>query len=129
MDRHRDEFKRLDEFSPRSSVQSEVGGRSSLRFSMPGFSYDSFNPLKSFMSGLRKSSGRLRSFRRPNPSGAPKTAFAEDLNSFKKNIFDPQEKFLLRMNRFFFLSCIFAVAVDPLFFFLPHRQLKLHRYR
>lgn len=86
---------------------------------MPGFGYDSFNPLRSFVSGLRKSSGRLKSFRQPNPSGAPKTAFAEDLKSFKKNIFDPQQKFLLRMNRFFFLSCIFAVAVDPLFFFLP----------
>ncbi|VAH38020.1 unnamed protein product [Triticum turgidum subsp. durum] len=86
---------------------------------MPGFGYDSFNPLRSFMSGLRKSSGRLKSLRHPNPSGAPKTAFAEDLKSFKKNIFDPQQKFLLRMNRFFFLSCIFAVAVDPLFFFLP----------
>ncbi|KAI4962865.1 hypothetical protein ZWY2020_024711 [Hordeum vulgare] len=109
MDRHREDFKRLDEFSPRSSVQSEAGGRSSLRFSMPGFGYD----------WLRKSSGRLKSLRQPNPSGAPKTAFAEDLKSFKKNIFDPQQKFLLRMNRFFFLSCIFAVAVDPLFFFLP----------
>ncbi|XP_020196437.1 putative cyclic nucleotide-gated ion channel 8 [Aegilops tauschii subsp. strangulata] len=119
MDRYREDFKRLDEFSPRSSVQSEIGGRSSLRFSMPGFGYDSFNPLRSFMSGLRKSSGRLKSLRHPNPSGAPKTAFAEDLKSFKKNIFDPQQKFLLRMNRFFFLSCIFAVAVDPLFFFLP----------
>ncbi|KAM0849218.1 hypothetical protein ACQ4PT_053868 [Festuca glaucescens] len=119
MDRHRETFRRLDESSPRSSVQSEIGARSSRRFSMPGFGYDSFNPLKSLMSGMRKGSGRIKSLRQSLTSGAPKTAFAEDLKSFKKNIFDPQEKFLLRMNRFFFMSCIFAVGVDPLFFFLP----------
>jgi len=83
---------------------------------MPGFGYDSFNPVKSFMSGVRKGSGRLK---QSLTSDAPKTAFAEDLKSSKKYIFDPQEKFLLRMNRFFFSSCILAVAVDPLFFFLP----------
>jgi cyclic nucleotide gated channel len=110
---------RLDESSPRSSVQSEIGARSSWRFSMPGFGYDSFNPVKSLMSGMRKGSGRIKSLRQSLTSGAPKTAFAEDLKSLKKNIFDPQEKFLLRMNRFFFVSCIFAVGVDPLFFFLP----------
>lgn len=119
MDRYRDKFKRLDEASPRSSVPSEVGGGSSLRFSMPRFGYASFNPLKSFMSGMRKGSGGLKSLRQSITSGAPKTAFAEDLKSSNKNIFDPQEKFLLRMNRFFFSSCILAVAVDPLFFFLP----------
>ena len=71
------------------------------------------------MSGVRKGSGRLKSLKQSLPSGAPKTANAEDLKSSRKTIFDPQEKFLLRMNRFFFSSCILAVAVDPLFFFLP----------
>ncbi|CAM0901952.1 unnamed protein product [Alopecurus aequalis] len=119
MDRHRDTFKRLDESSPRSSVNSDLGARSSRKFSMSGFGYDSFNPVKSIMSGVRKGSGRLSSLRQSLTSGAPKTANAEDLKSSNKYIFDPQEKFLLRMNRFFFASCILAVAVDPLFFFLP----------
>jgi cyclic nucleotide gated channel len=86
---------------------------------MPSFGYDSFNPVRSFLSGVRKGSGRLKSLRQSLTSGAPKTAFAEDLKSFKKTIFDPQEKFLFQMNWFCFLSCVFAVAVDPLFFFLP----------
>ncbi|KAG8066451.1 hypothetical protein GUJ93_ZPchr0004g39328 [Zizania palustris] len=86
---------------------------------MPSFDYGSFNPVRFFLSGVRNGSGRFKSLRQSLTSGAPKTAFAEDLKSFKKTIFDPQDKFLLQMNKFFFLSCIFAVAVDPLFFFLP----------
>ncbi|CAN6250366.1 unnamed protein product [Urochloa humidicola] len=116
MDGHREKFIRLEESSPRSSVPSEVGGSSTLRFSMPGFGYGS---LRSFMSSVRKGSGRLKSLRQSLTSGAPKTAFAEDLKSLKKSIFDPQDKFLFRMNWVFFSSCIIAVAVDPLFFFLP----------
>ncbi|KAG8043655.1 hypothetical protein GUJ93_ZPchr0458g22802 [Zizania palustris] len=109
----------LDESSPRSSVPSEVGVKKSLRFNLPSFGYGSFNPVRSFLSGVRKGYGRFKSPRQSLTSDAPKTAFAEDLKSFKKTIFDPQDKFLLQMNKFFFLSCIFAVAVDPLFFFLP----------
>jgi len=86
---------------------------------MPGFGYGSFNALRSFLSGVRKGSGRLKSFRQSLTSGAPKTAFAEDLKSYKRNIFDPQDKLLFQMNWVFFSSCLFAVAVDPLFFFLP----------
>ncbi|CAM0901953.1 unnamed protein product [Alopecurus aequalis] len=81
MDRHRDTFKRLDESSPRSSVNSDLGARSSRKFSMSGFGYDSFNPVKSIMSGVRKGSGRLSSLRQSLTSGAPKTANAEDLKS------------------------------------------------
>ncbi|RLM65604.1 hypothetical protein C2845_PM16G21680 [Panicum miliaceum] len=90
----------LEESSPRSSVPSEVGGRSTLRFSMPGFGYGSFNALRSFLSGVRKGSGRLKSLRQSLTSGAPKTAFAEDLKSYKTNIFDPQDKLLFQMNWF-----------------------------
>lgn len=86
---------------------------------MPGFGSGSFNALRSFLSGVRKGSGRLKSLRQTLTSGAPKTAFAEDLKSYKKTIFDPQDKLLFRMNWVFFSSCIIAVAVDPLFFFLP----------
>lgn len=116
MDGHRERFIRLEESSPRSSVPSEVGGRSTLRSSMPGFGYGPFNALRSFLSG---GSGRLKSLRQSLTSGAPKTAFAEDLKSYKRTIFDPQDKLLFRMNWVFFSSCLFAVAVDPLFFFLP----------
>ncbi|OEL34377.1 putative cyclic nucleotide-gated ion channel 8 [Dichanthelium oligosanthes] len=110
---------RLEESSPRSSVPSEMGGRNTLGFSMPGIGYGSFSVLRSFLSGVRMGSGRLKSLGHSLASGAPKTAFAEDLKLYKKNMFDPQDKFLFRMNWIFFSSCIIAVAVDPLFLFLP----------
>ena len=66
--------------------------------SMPGFDYGSFNAPRSFLSNVKKGSGRLKSLRQSLTSGAPKTAFAEDLKSFKKSIFDPQDKLLFRMN-------------------------------
>ena len=37
----------------------------------------------------------------------------------KKKILDPQESFLLKWNKIFVLSCVIAVSVDPLFFYIP----------
>ncbi|BAT17093.1 putative cyclic nucleotide-gated ion channel 7 isoform X2 [Oryza sativa Japonica Group] len=45
--------------------------------------------------------------------------FQEDLTNMSQKIFDPQDAFLVRMNRLFVMACIVSVAVDPLFFYLP----------
>uniref|UniRef100_J3KUE2 Cyclic nucleotide-binding domain-containing protein n=1 Tax=Oryza brachyantha TaxID=4533 RepID=J3KUE2_ORYBR len=45
--------------------------------------------------------------------------FQEDLTNMSQRIFDPQDAFLVRMNRLFVMACIVSVAVDPLFFYLP----------
>ena len=45
--------------------------------------------------------------------------FPEDLKVSEKKIFDPQDKFLLLWNKLFVISCILAVSIDPLFFYLP----------
>lgn len=37
----------------------------------------------------------------------------------KKRILDPQEPFLQRWNKIFVLSCIIAISLDPLFFYIP----------
>lgn len=36
-----------------------------------------------------------------------------------KKILDPQKPFLQQWNKIFVLSCVIAVAVDPLFFYIP----------
>ncbi|XP_071717658.1 probable cyclic nucleotide-gated ion channel 6 [Rutidosis leptorrhynchoides] len=51
--------------------------------------------------------------------GVSRAVFAEDLKVSEKKIFDPQDKFLLTWNKLFVVSCILAVSVDPLFFYLP----------
>ncbi|XP_022147438.1 cyclic nucleotide-gated ion channel 1-like [Momordica charantia] len=38
---------------------------------------------------------------------------------FWKKILDPQKPFLQQWNKIFVLSCVLAVAVDPLFFYIP----------
>ncbi|KQK24075.1 putative cyclic nucleotide-gated ion channel 7 [Brachypodium distachyon] len=45
--------------------------------------------------------------------------FQEDLKNISLKIYDPQDAFLMRMNRLFLFACIVSVAVDPLFFYLP----------
>lgn len=37
----------------------------------------------------------------------------------KKKVLDPQGPFLQRWNKIFVISCIVAVSVDPLFFYIP----------
>ena len=36
-----------------------------------------------------------------------------------KKVLDPQGSFLQRWNKIFVLSCIIAVSIDPLFFYVP----------
>ncbi|XP_078429086.1 cyclic nucleotide gated channel 1 [Wolffia australiana] len=43
----------------------------------------------------------------------------EDQSHSEKKILDPQGYFLQRWNKIFVLSCVLAVAVDPLFFYIP----------
>ncbi|CAD5179024.1 unnamed protein product [Musa acuminata subsp. malaccensis] len=47
-----------------------------------------------------------------------KDSSAEDLKSRKK-VLDPQGPFLQKWNKIFVLSCVVAISVDPLFFYIP----------
>ncbi|XP_048530423.1 probable cyclic nucleotide-gated ion channel 5 [Triticum urartu] len=60
--------------------------------------------------GMMSQSERLKNIGR---------VFQEDLKSISLKIYDPQDPFLMRMNRLFVFSCIISVATDPLFFYLP----------
>ena len=74
---------------------------------------------RSFKRGIRKGSEGLKSIGRSLGFGVSRAVFPEDLKVSEKKIFDPQDKFLLLCNKLFFVSCILAVSVDPLFFYLP----------
>ena len=74
---------------------------------------------RSFKRGIRKGSEGLKSIGRSLGFGVARAVFPEDLKVSEKKIFDPQDKFLLLCNKLFFISCILAVSVDPLFFYLP----------
>ncbi|MED6124722.1 putative cyclic nucleotide-gated ion channel 8 [Stylosanthes scabra] len=83
------------------------------------------NPSRSFRLGVKKGSAGLRTFGRSLKTGVTTWAvFPEDLKVSEKKVFDPQDKTLLYWNKFFEILCIFSVAVDPFFFYLPYFNLK-----
>lgn len=117
----REKFVRLDDLDSRLSSPSDVGGRKC------GFNIDGIGgsrhardtTSRSFKKGMKKGSEGLKSIGRSLRFGVSRAVFPEDLKVSDKKIFDPQDKFLLLWNRLFLVSCILAIFVDPLFFYLP----------
>lgn len=110
----REKFVRLEDLDSRLSLSSDAGGMKKCGFNIQGFTRmgcASNNPSKSFRRGMQKGSAGLKSFGR--------SLFPEDLKVSEKKIFDPQDRSLLLWNRLFVISCILAVSIDPLFFYLP----------
>lgn len=115
----REKFVRFqNDFESKRSMGSED------RLSNYGFNSDNFGRTSSSISssvrrGLEKSSQGLKNIGRSLRSGVSRVVFSEDLKTSERKIFDPQDKSLQMWNRLFVVSCIIAVAVDPLFFYLP----------
>lgn len=113
-------FARLDD------LDSTLSSSSNTRVTKCGFNVDGFRHAahardgtsRSFKRGMRKGSEGLKSIGRSLGFGAH-AVFPEDLKVSEKKIFDPQDKFLLYWNKLSVISCILAVSVDPLFYYLP----------
>lgn len=117
----RDKFVRLDDLDSRLSSPSSAGVRN-CGFGIEGFrrtGQGADTPSRSFKRGIRKGSEGLKSIGRSLRFGVARGVFPEDLKVSEKKIFDPQDKFLQFCNKLFLISCILAVSVDPLFFYLP----------
>ncbi|KAJ8750851.1 hypothetical protein K2173_016032 [Erythroxylum novogranatense] len=116
----RDKFVRLDDLDSRLSSPD-------TRVKKCGFGIEGFNRTgqgtstapRSFKRGIRKGSEGLKSIGRSLGFGVSPAVFPEDLKVSEKKIFDPQDKFLQFCNKLFVISCILAVSVDPLFYYLP----------
>ncbi|KAL2464349.1 putative cyclic nucleotide-gated ion channel 5 [Forsythia ovata] len=117
----REKFLRLDDVDSRLSSPSASVATNKCGFSIDGLgrSGQTTTTSKSFKRGMRKGSEGLKSIGRSLGFGVSRAVFPEDLKESEKKIFDPQDKFLLLWNKLFVISCILAVSVDPLFFFLP----------
>ncbi|GJT86330.1 probable cyclic nucleotide-gated ion channel 5 [Tanacetum coccineum] len=114
------QFMRLDDLDSRSSSPASAIATNKRGFEgiiHPTHAYT--NPSKSFKKGIKRGSEGLKSIGRSLGFGVSRAVFAEDLKVSEKKIFDPQDKFLLTWNKYFVVSCILAVSVDPLFFYLP----------
>ncbi|KAK8513570.1 hypothetical protein V6N12_052748 [Hibiscus sabdariffa] len=121
MSGQREKFVRLDDLDSRLSSSSDAGLRK-CGFNIDGLGrsgHANDTTSRSFKRGIRKGSEGLKSIGRSLGFGVARAVFPEDLKVSEKKIFDPQDKFLLLCNKLFFVSCILAVSVDPLFFYLP----------
>lgn len=113
---------RLDDLDSRSSSPSASIAMNKCGFNIEGLgrtSHATNTPSKSFKKGVKKGSEGLKSIGRSFGFGVSRAVFPEDLKVSEKKIFDPQDKFLLLWNKLFVISCILAVSIDPLFFYLP----------
>ncbi|XP_030954871.1 probable cyclic nucleotide-gated ion channel 5 isoform X1 [Quercus lobata] len=117
----REKFVRLDDLDSRISSSSDTG-LNKCGFNVEGFSRTAHardGTSRSFKRGMKKGSEGLKSIGRSLRFGVSRAVFPEDLKASEKKIFDPQDKFLLLWNRLSVVSCILAVSVDPLFYYLP----------
>ncbi|XP_021721351.1 putative cyclic nucleotide-gated ion channel 8 [Chenopodium quinoa] len=119
MNGQREKFVRLNKMDSFSTKNNDSTNR--FAFSIEGLKrsvYKSQNSTRSFNIGMMKPHG-LRTIGKSLRSGVTRAVFPEDLKVSDKKVFDPQDKSLLLWNRLFVISCIIAVSIDPLFFYLP----------
>ncbi|KAL7193460.1 hypothetical protein ACSBR2_025134 [Camellia fascicularis] len=112
----------LDDLDSRLSSPSASVGMNKCGFGIEDLTrkrHAANTTSKSFKIGMRKGSEGLKSIGRSLKFGVSRAVFPEDLKVSEKKIFDPQDKFLQWWNKLFVVSCILAVSVDPLFFYLP----------
>ncbi|GAV83211.1 cNMP_binding domain-containing protein/Ion_trans domain-containing protein [Cephalotus follicularis] len=120
----REKFVRLDDSDSSISSPSDSGVRK-CGLNIEGLSragpagHPRNTASTSFKRGIMRGSEGLRSIGRSLGFGVSRVVFPEDLKVSEKKIFDPQDKFLLFCNKLFVISCILAISVDPLFFYLP----------
>ncbi|KAL7257554.1 hypothetical protein ACSBR1_003793 [Camellia fascicularis] len=117
-----EKFVRLDDLDSRLSSPSTSVGMNKCGLGIEGLSrprHAANTPSRSFKRGVRRGSEGLKSIGRSLRFGVSWAVFPEDLEVSEKKIFDPQDKLLQLWNKLFVGSCILAVFVDPLFYYLP----------
>ncbi|XP_010261582.1 PREDICTED: cyclic nucleotide-gated ion channel 1 [Nelumbo nucifera] len=91
-------------------------------------SRDEFHPGK-ISTGIRSVSERIQSSFERGSQGIRSISKSLNFNSVtgtqtkdsgsRRKVLDPQEPFLQRWNKIFVLSCVVAISLDPLFFYIP----------
>ncbi|KAL8254890.1 hypothetical protein R6Q59_033111 [Mikania micrantha] len=113
-------FVRLDDLNSISSSPASSAAMNKCGFDgLTHTRHATATPTRSFKNGIKKGSEGLKSIGRSLGFGVSHAVFPEDLKVSENKILDPQDKFLLKWNKFFVVSCILAVSIDPLFFYLP----------
>ncbi|PSS28805.1 Cyclic nucleotide-gated ion channel like [Actinidia chinensis var. chinensis] len=115
MNYKREKFVRFQDWKSERSTEDQ-----STKHGIPlgGFETTINSVTNKFRRGLECASGRTRNLKRSLKSFSLNST-AVNGSSSKKKILDPQGSFLQKWNKIFVLSCVLAVSVDPLFFYIP----------
>uniref|UniRef100_A0A1J3FLG3 Putative cyclic nucleotide-gated ion channel 10 n=1 Tax=Noccaea caerulescens TaxID=107243 RepID=A0A1J3FLG3_NOCCA len=101
------------------SLDSEYGGERKDRPSLE-------RVLRNVKLGFEKGSEKIKTFKKPSSLRShnkdphhDSKAQKETSSITKKNIINPQGLFLQNWNKIFLFACVVALAIDPLFFYIP----------
>ncbi|KAK4277535.1 hypothetical protein QN277_015522 [Acacia crassicarpa] len=111
-----EKFVRFRDWSSDKGSESQYSENSRTH---PGRIRSTLNSISSkFQRGFESGSESIKRFRKSFKSFTFDSQFCRSFDSRKK-ILDPQGPFLQKWNKIFVLSCIIAVSLDPLFFYVP----------
>ncbi|GFP81086.1 putative cyclic nucleotide-gated ion channel 13 [Phtheirospermum japonicum] len=111
----REKFVRFQDWRSENSFNEQ--GRlklSRLRSAAYSFSEKFHRGFESGSDKIKRFTGSIRSF-----SLGKSRADEDEEESNKKIILDPQGSFLQKWNKVFVLTCMIAISLDPLFFYIP----------
>ncbi|GAU13636.1 hypothetical protein TSUD_347400 [Trifolium subterraneum] len=109
-------FVRFEDWRSESSFSIEQKDYVNKRNERPSVS----SVFKSIGSGFESGLEKMKKFRRPSSAVHPVSeGQTKKSASSKRGILDPQGPMLQKWNKIFVFTCVMAVSVDPLFFYIP----------
>ncbi|KAF7826174.1 cyclic nucleotide-gated ion channel 1-like [Senna tora] len=110
--------RRFEDWSSESSFSTEQQNSTDNRYNGKKFRPSVSAVLDTIRRRIDSGSEKIKSFRKsstvhPVNDGSPKELAP------KSKILDPQGPLLQKWNKIFVITCVIAVAVDPLFFYIP----------
>ncbi|XP_058182515.1 cyclic nucleotide-gated ion channel 1-like [Rhododendron vialii] len=116
MNHRQEKFVRFEDSKSEKSTEDQFSSQYGVRLGNVGATFNSVT--HKFRRGLECGSERVRNLKRSLESFSFSSITEKCLGSRKK-ILDPQGAFLQKWNKIFVLSCVLAVSLDPLFFYIP----------
>ncbi|XP_022737079.1 cyclic nucleotide-gated ion channel 1-like [Durio zibethinus] len=110
-----EKFVRFQDWNSEKSAEGHYSDNNGINSRKIRFAINSFS--EKIQRGIESGSERIKGIRRSFRSCSLNHVVAKGFGSSKK-VLDPQGPFLKRWNKIFVLSCIIAVSIDPLFFYV-----------
>ncbi|GMH18355.1 hypothetical protein Nepgr_020196 [Nepenthes gracilis] len=116
MNCQREKVVRFEERVPEKGSNSQFSSKDGVK---PGKLKTAISSISDGLwRGLESGSERIKSVAKPLRSRSSNGFFSR-VFCCRRKILDPQGLFLQKWNKIFVLSCVVAVSIDPLFFYIP----------